>query len=54
MFTIYKFQYGYFFPFCEFKSRENAQNYFNYLRFGNNTKFILKDDEGYIIDKNYR
>ena len=48
MYKIYQFKNGYYYPFCEFKRRESAISYFNYIRFGN-TKYILKDDEDDII-----
>ena len=53
-YTIYQFKYGYYYPYCEFRRREDAIRYFNYLRFNDNSKYILKDDENYIICKNYK
>ena len=39
-YTIYQFKFGYYYPYCEFKRREDAIRYFNYLRFNNNSKYI--------------
>ena len=43
MTTIYQLKNGYYYPFCEFRKKEEAENYLIYLKFNcPNCEFIIK------------
>ena len=52
MYTIYEIRGSYQYEFVKLPEK-SARNYFAYLRYGNNIKSALADENNIIIDRNY-